>query len=336
MKKLFILLLAVALLFVGCSSSGEEEPAVEDESSMSVALITPEKIGANQFFTLMVDGVTQAGEDLGVNVTVIESADPSAIEENLRVAVAEDYDLIIAASYNSEDAIVKVAEENPDKSFAIMDTFVDHPNVRSAVFREQEAAFLMGAAAGLSTESNTVGMVVAMDIPLLSKWVVGYEEGLHYVNPDAELLVNYVGGFTDPAKAKELALLQYSKGADFIAGASALGDTGIFEAAAEKGFYTSGQDIDWTSVNPEHIVLSQLKRMDTVAYETVKIFVEGNFENGMFDYGLAENGVGVTYITHDTESPLSPFIGEETVDAVREIRDDIVAGNIVVTNPLAN
>ena len=44
---------------------------------------------------------------------------------------------------------------------------VDLPNVRSVVFREQEASYLLGAAAGLITKTNKVGMVAADDIPLL-------------------------------------------------------------------------------------------------------------------------------------------------------------------------
>lgn len=104
-----------------------------------------------------------------------------------------------------------MAAENPDRNFAIIDTVVDLPNVRSVTFREQEAAYLMGAAAGLATKTNKVGMVVAMDIPLLKKWTGGFQEGLKATNPNAEFLVNYVGSFSDPAKAKELALLQASK-----------------------------------------------------------------------------------------------------------------------------
>lgn len=341
MKKLLMSLSVFALLAAGCSSekpaAGTEngaQPAAEQKPSKKIALVLPEKIGVNPFFQQMDDGVKKAAKDLNVEVKTIESTDHSAIEQNLRAAVAENYDLIITSSFESEDALKKVAGENPEKPFAIIDTVVDLPNVRNVVFREQEAAYLIGAAAGLSTKTNTVGIVVAMDIPILKKWTVGYEEGLKATNPNAKLLVNYVGGFTDPAKAKELALLQHSQGADFINGAAAVGDLGVFEAAKEKGFYTAGQDVDRTTIDPEHIVLSQLKGTDAVAYDTVKQFVEGTYKPGVFDYGLKENGVGVTFVTHESTSPLSPFIGEETIKKVKEIKDEIVSGKRTVTNPL--
>ncbi|WP_028611757.1 BMP family lipoprotein [Paenibacillus harenae] len=305
----------------------------ESAEAKKVALVLPEKIGVNKFFVLMDEGFKKAGEEFGVEVKTIESTDPAAFEQNLRATVAEDYDLIITATFQAEDALNKVAAENPDKPFAIIDTIVDQPNVRSVQFREHEAAYLMGALAGLSTKTNKVGAVVAMDAPLLAKYTFGFEQGLKSTNPDAEFLVNYVGSFTDPVKGKELALLQQSKGADFIAGMAAVGDNGVFDAAKEKGFYASGQDTDRTVEDPEHIVLSQLKGTDAVAYETVKAFVEGNFDFGAADYGLKENGVGLTFVTRESESPLSPFIGQENVDKVKLIAEDIISGKIVVELP---
>lgn len=337
MKKLLSLfVLALVLLVAGCGAqeSTEKKSSAKAEKK-KIALVLPEKIGVNPFFQQMDEGAKKAAKEFGVDVKTIESTDHAAIEENLRVAVAENYDLIITSSFESEDALKKVASENPDRQFAIIDTFVDLPNVQSVNFREHEAAFLLGAAAGLSTKTDKVGMVVAMDIPLMKKWTVAFEQGLKETNPDAEFLVNYVGSFTDPAKAKELALLQASKGADFIAGASAVGDLGVFEAAKEKGFYTAGQDVDRTEVDPEHVVLSQLKGTDAAAYETVKAFANGSFKPGVVEYGLKEKGVGLTYVTQESKTPLNSFVGQTVIDKVKTLSEDIVSGKREVKNPLS-
>ncbi|WNR42111.1 BMP family lipoprotein [Paenibacillus roseipurpureus] len=342
MKKALISIFAVSVLLTGCataktdtaSPSAEATKAAAAKSDKKIILITPEKIGLNPFFAQEDEGVKRAAKEFGVNVKTVESTDASAIEQNLRAAVADNYDLIITSSFESEDALKKVAAENPKKSFAIIDTVVDLPNVRSVVFREHEASYLLGAAAGLATKKNIVGMVAAVDIPLIKKYTVGFQEGLKSTNPNAKLIVNYVGSFTDPAKAKELALTQFAQGADFIAGASAVGDLGVFEAAKEKGFFTSGQDIDRTVTDPQHIVLSQLKGTDAVAYQTVKDFVTGSFKFGAVDYGLKEDGVGLTFVTKDSKSALSPFIGQDIVTKVKAIREDIVSGKIKVENPV--
>lgn len=335
MKKLFTLLLVMGILITGCTAK-DGDSVGDNKDSISIALVTPEKIGVNPFFKQMEDGLLKAAEEFSVDTIVIESADHNAIEENLRAAVAEGYDLIITSSFHAEDALKKVASENPDKDFAIIDTVVEGENIRSVVFREHESSYLLGATAGLITKTDTVGMVVAMDLPLMKKWTEGFRDGLKSVNDDAKYHINYVGSFTDPAKAKELALLQNEKGADFIVGASAVGDLGVFEAAKEKGFYTSGQDIDTTVYDPEHIIMSQLKRTDTVVLETVRDYINGSYESGVLDYGIKEGGVGLTFVTHESESPLSPFIGEEVILKVKKIKDKIISGEIVVENPLMN
>ncbi|NOV04574.1 BMP family lipoprotein [Paenibacillus planticolens] len=342
MKKALISMFAVTVLLTGCATAktdtaapnAEATKAATAKSDKKVILITPEKIGLNPFFAQEDEGVKKAGKEFGITVKTVESTDASAIEQNLRAAVADNYDLIITSSFESEDALKKVAAENPKKSFAIIDTVVDLPNVRSVVFREHEASYLLGAAAGLATKKNVVGMVAALDIPLIKKYTVGFQEGLKATNPNAKFIVNYVGSFTDPAKAKELALTQFAQGADFIAAASAVSDLGVFEAAKEKGFYTSGQDIDRTVTDPEHIVLSQLKGTDAVAYQTVKDFVEGTFKFGSVDYGLKEDGVGLTFVTKESKSALSPFIGPDVITKVKAIRDDIVSGKVKVENPV--
>ena len=336
-KLLALIVLALVLLVAGCGAQeSTEKDTSSKEDKKKIALVLPEKIGVNPFFQQMDEGAKQAADEFGVELNTIESTDHSAIEENLRVAVAEGYDLIITSSFESEDALKKVATENPDRQFAIIDTVVDLPNVQSVNFREHEAAFLLGAAAGLSTKTDKVGMVVAMDIPLMKKWTVAFEDGLKETNPDAEFLVNYVGGFTDPAKAKELALLQSSKGADFVAGAAAVGDLGVFEAAKEQGFFTSGQDVDRTEVDPEHVVLSQLKGTDAAAYETVKAFANGDFKTGVVEYGLKEKGVGLTYVTHESKTPLNSFVGQEVIDQVKALHEEIVSGKREIKNPLSN
>ncbi|OAB35954.1 BMP family lipoprotein [Paenibacillus glacialis] len=334
---LSIVLLAIMLAACGDNGSKDEQSSEKPETQAKgkkIALVLPEKIGVNPFFVQMDEGFKKAGAEFGAEVKTIESSDPAAFEQNLRATVAENYDLIITATFQAEDALKKVAAENPNKPFAIVDTIVDLPNVRSVGFKEYEASYLLGATAGLSTKTNKVGMVAAVDIPLIKKYTEGFREGLKTTNPNAEFLVSYVGGFNDPAKAKELALVQFGNGADFIAGAAATGDLGVFEAAKEKGFYTSGVDVDRTVIDPEHIVMSLLKSTDTVTYETVKDFVNDNFEYGAVNYGLKEDGVGLTFVTRESVSPLSPFIGQEVIDQVKKIKDDIVAGTITVTNPL--
>ena len=149
--------------------------------------------------------------------------------------------------------------------------------MRGLVFREHEGAYLVGVIFGLLSSgeyegypaSDTFGAVGAIDLPFIRRWYVGFEEGVKSVKPDANVLLAWGNGFNDPATSKELALAQNDQGAQYIFAFAAAGNFGIFEAAAERGFFTSGVDTDQRSVDPAHIVESVVKRTDVGVYESV-------------------------------------------------------------------
>jgi basic membrane protein A len=154
------------------------------------------------------------------------------------------------------------------------------------------------------------------------------------VNPDVRLQLGWATGFNDPATSKELALAQNDAGAEYIFAFSAAGNTGVFEAAAERDFYTSGVDTDQRSLDPEHIVESMVKRTDVGVHEAVCDLAAGDFSGGFAAYGLAERGVGPAFIVLDDLDPPST-LPQDVQDQVGDLADRIVAGEIVVTDFLA-
>src|SRR5438046_1562310 len=77
-------------------------------------------------------------------------------EPNLRLLAAQGADLVVAVGFMMEPATRKVARDNPQTKFLLLDTpILDEagkpstlPNVRAVVFRENEGTFLAGAVAG--------------------------------------------------------------------------------------------------------------------------------------------------------------------------------------------
>ena len=94
-------------------------------------------------------GLVSAREQYDIE---FETADSRTLEENVTLLqrwAAADYDLIIAIGYHNGPAIAQVAESFLQKRFAIIDTEVEGENVWSAVFREDETDYMMGALAAL-------------------------------------------------------------------------------------------------------------------------------------------------------------------------------------------
>src|SRR5262245_35033839 len=178
------------------------------QSELKVAYVTPDPIGQNQFLNLGQDGVDRVAEEYGVETETVESTNPSEREENVRAVARDGWDVVVVLGFEFLDIITQAADEFPDTYFVTVDFCLEEPkpNVHCAVFREHEAAFLIGAVAGLLTESNVIGTVTAIDTPFTRRWPEGFEQGALEVNPDVDVKSLFVGSFTDPAKAKEQAL----------------------------------------------------------------------------------------------------------------------------------
>src|SRR5207244_2481407 len=92
-----------------------------------------------------------------------ESADTASIADNLQAAVDDGYDLIVANSFESADAVTALAAANPNQKIAIVDTTPTspEPDVLSLLFKEHEGSFLLGAtivllATGVDTDQRSL------------------------------------------------------------------------------------------------------------------------------------------------------------------------------------
>lgn len=304
---------------------------VSAEDAMTVTMVTDTAgLGDQNFNDLAKKGLDKAGADFGVTTNVIESRDAAAYIPNLTQA-AESGDLTVAVGFLLTDAIVEIAKQYPDEKFLLIDSVAVDPdtseplsNVASVTFKEQEAAFLAGVAAGLSTKSNKLGVVGGIKIPPVVRYAVGFEAGAKSVNPDVEVIVSYADTFSDPALGKELTLAQFNQGADIafpVAGATGIGS---FDAAKEKGegFWVVAADADQSQLGAEHQLAVAAKGVDTAVVTVSKALVDGAFAGGPQALGLKEGGVDL----------LNPggYVTEEIMKTVEAYKAAIIDGSLVV------
>ena len=334
---------AVALLatVAGCSSSGGDSGGGDTGSGgeTSLILITPTPIGSNNFLQLAEEGLEQAAEEYGATVDVFESEDPTSIQQNIDAALREQPDIIIGISFSVLDQFVQAAQDNPDQQFLLVDTSPEEEieNVTSAVFKEYEATYLTGVEAGLLAEEGGVGVVAALDTPFIHRWIDPFFAGAESVRPGVQTAVQYVGGdnpFGDQARAKAQALILAEGGATYVQAAASGGNTGVFEAAAEQGFKAFGVDTNQCLESPGNVVDNAIKRVDVALIEGVGEVLDGN-TGGLTAYGLAEGGVGLTGLedgVEDSQCLIADY--PEILEQVAEVRDQIIAGELEVQDPL--
>ena len=341
MKKTFKKFLALSLCFfmaVSLASCGakeeksaekpdnaKEENAKTDGKKKRIALICD--VAGTQVFVLdMIAGFNESAEKYGFEPIIAECPDSGAYEDNARALLEEGVDLLIGGGWQSAEVIQKMATEFPDKAaYAIIDSEVEAENVKCVSFREQEGAYLIGQIAAMVADekSTTFGGVHVSQGPGSFKWRWGYMEGVKAIRPDAKFVFNYVGSYNDPAKSKEYAIQQFEQGCSFINAAAAGGDKGVFEAAKEKGFYTSGQDVDLTSPDNEWVLTCQIKDTRSTMVNLLDTYYSDNWNTDNVTWGVEEGTIGAVHVTHESKNPRSEKLTDENIAKLKEVVEKI-------------
>jgi basic membrane protein A len=284
-------------------------------------------------------GAQRAIKELGARVRFVEPGEGSDREAGLRLLAAEGMKLVIGVGFIFTDDLTALAHEYPNVAFAGVDFAVTigadgnpeppPPNLAALKFREEQGSFLVGAIAALVGDSKKVGFVGGMDSPLIHKFEAGYRAGVKEVCPDCEVLVQYAGvtpdAFRNPGRGKELALSQYQQGVNVIYHASGSTGLGVFEAARTMNRYAIGVDADQYHEAPGRVLTSMVKRVDNAVYDAILRVKEHRFTGGIYNFGLAEDGVGYVYDEHNRA-----LIPDAVRARVEALKADIIAGRIAV------
>lgn len=274
-------------------------------------------------------GAERFMEETGIEYRDFEIQNDAQREQALRRFAQQGHNPIIAIGFSHGAAVEKVSAEFPDTDFAIVDMVVEQPNVRSIVFKEQEGSYLAGVAAALASESQAVGFVGGMDIPLIRKFECGFLGGARSVNPDIEFIGNMTGtdgsAWNNPTRGDELARSQFARGVDVIYHAAGGTGVGVLQAAADEGKLGIGVDSNQNGMHPGAILTSMLKRVDNAVFDSFSDAMNGEFTYGFDVNGLAEEGVGLALDENNEE-----LMTAEILEAVNLARQQIVEGEVVV------
>ena len=335
-RRILALGMAVAMSMSLAACGGSDGSTAESGSSekassdFKIGLVT-DVAGVNDgaFNQIAWEGMQRAEEEFGVTVNYLESNTDADYAPNLETFIDEDYDLIISIGYMLADATKAAAEENPDIKFAIVDdATIDLPNVTCLTFKAEQASYLVGYVAGLTTKTNNVGLVIGMANETMNQFGYGYCAGVLDANPNCRIQQLNANSFGDAATGKAMATTEITNGADVIFHAAATTGRGVIEACQEAGIYAIGVDSDQSSIAPNTVLTSAMKRVDNACYDSIKSLVEGTLESGVHVYDLTEGGVDI--------APSQDLIDPDVITAVEEVKQKIIDGEIVVPDDKAS
>jgi basic membrane protein A len=336
------LLCALALLAFTGPACRQQIHGADDKSKIHVGIVFD--IGGKDdrsFNAAAWEGVRRAAKDFPIVLRDVEPGDPTSIEPAMRAFAERGYDLIIGVGFAQTPIMEQVAKDYPKLNFAIIDGVSQLPNVASLIFKEHQGSYLVGIIAARTTRTGTLGFLGGMDIPLIHKFEVGYEEGARSINPNIRVIANYIGvtdaAWNDPVKGKELARSQIDRGADVIFTAAGNSGLGAFDAVEQAGKdeqgrarrFVIGVDSNQNWVKPGFVLTSMVKRVDNAVYQIVNDKVNNKFQGGLHVYGLENDGVGYAFDQYNQD-----LIPPEVKAEAEAAKQKIISGQIQVTDAM--
>ncbi len=280
----YLALVGAVMMVVAACGSTSSGPAAKQ---VKVGLVTD--IGGlndKSFNHLAYVGLQKAIADFKVKGDVTESKTGDDYVPNLTNFASKNYDLVIGVGFLMQEAIGKVSGSFPNVHFAIIDGAgtdasgkdLQHSNVQSLFFKEQDAGAMVGVIAGMLEKNkkapgntNVISAVGGVSIPPVNHYIAGFKWAATMEDPGIKVLVGYSNNFTDPAKCKSVAQSQIGPG--------------------QAKVYSIGVDADQKDADAS-VIASALKKVDQATYTAIKNVVNNQFQGGALTFSIANDGAG--------------------------------------------
>ncbi len=346
MKKEVVI--AVVMLTLGVLLGSVLAVGAQSAAPLRVVYLVNGSLGDKGFYDSAASGLYRMRDELGAEIKIIEMGrDETSYEGNFIDVSEQDWDLIISGTWSVKELAQEIAVQFPDKDYIFFDGQVDYDvvttgNMMGINYLSNEGSFMAGALAALMLDSGDekidpekriLGFVGSMDSPNINDFLVGYIEGIKYIDPEIKLMTSYVGSFEDVPKALEMTKQLYNQGAQIVFAPASQSILGAVTAASDSDKYLIGCDQDiWAQVSesdPESasvIISSALKKVGDLLFTAASGFFDGSMTTDKnYTLGLKSGAVGLA----ENENFIT-VVPEEIRARLGEISELVMNGEIVV------
>ena len=348
MKKItsVLLVLVIALSLFANGASETTTPAAAESSKPTIRLMTDATgIDDKSFNAAAWRGILAFyGDTLekttgrGKYYDVVTAATQDMYIPNLQQATDEGYSLICATGFTFAYAMQEIAKKNPKQNYVIIDVdWLQGDNILQFIFKEEEGSYLVGLVAALQAKADGIsnpkfGFIGGVPGATITKFEMGYIQGIHAVYPNAEFVDYYANDWGKPELAKAQAKNWYDNGVYCIF--SAAGGTGNGTIAQAKEYRLQGKNVWAIGVDSDQyedgiyadgksaVLTSMVKRVENSTKMALDEVAAGTFKGGVVHMGMKENGVDYS----KANKALSADVAKQ-VDAAK---GDIINGKIKI------
>ena len=329
-RSLLVLALVVVMLAATACAPAPTETAFKAGMVTDIGGIDDASFNATSWH-----GMELAADKLGIEVQYLESQQQTDYAANITQFLDQGYNIIVTVGFLLGDDTETFAKDNPDTDFAIVDYAYEttYDNLLGLTFSTDQAAFMAGYAAAAMTQTGKVGTFGGIEIPTVTIFMVGYENGVNYYNEQHGTNVEvlgmdlFVGNFESTDDGRRAGEDLISEGADIIMPVA--GPVGLGTAAAVQenpGTMLVGVDTDWCVSAADFcpvVLTSVMKNMDVAVENAVTAAYNGDFQGGVYVGTLENDGVGLAPF-HEFESALPAGLTDE----LAQVQAGLIDGSI--------
>ncbi len=323
--------------------------AAEAADQLKVVYLVNGSLGDKGFYDSAASGIKMMEEKLGAETKIVEMGrDETSYEGNYLDVSEQDWDLIVSGTWSVKELVEQVAAEYPEKNHMFFDGEIDFSKVTDGnaigiSYYANQGSFMAGVLAAkmfesgdarIDTSKKVLGFVGSMDVSNINDFLVGYIEGIKYVDPEIKVLTSYVGSFEDVPKCMEMTTQLYNQGAQIVFAPASQSILGAATAAADADKYLIACDQDLyaqiAETDPEMaatVLSSSLKKVGESLYTVTEGLINGTMEMGKnYTLGLDSGAVGLA--KNDNYMAIVPEAVRAEID---EIEGKVISGEVTVS-----
>jgi basic membrane protein A and related proteins len=255
-----------------------------------------------------------------------------AVEQTMKDMIVQDgLTVLFPTSFGYYDPhVLRVAKQFPEVQFFHCGGFYvegKHPkNVGSFFGYIDEAQYVAGVVAGLTTKTNKLGFVGAKPVGQVLRNINSFTLGARSVNPKVSVQVAFTGDWSLPVKEAEATNGLIDQGADVIT-CHVDSPKVVIQTAESRGVYSSGYHASQAAIAPKGYLTGaewdwkNVYRTYVTDVEQKKSLQAGSIPH-TYRGGLKEGFVKL--------SPYGPAVSDATKAAADRVKAKFMDGSMVI------
>jgi len=339
------------------NQGGESEPPLGE---WSVGVVTDVgTVDDKNFNQYSFEGAQLGAQDIGApEPDVAVPSDASQYASLIQNFLDTGHNIIVTVGFNLTPDTMTAALANPDVWFVAVDqapclnadgtpnaagfpcegdAAALMPNFVGLQYQEDQAGYLAGIVAATVSENGVIGGIGGINlVPAVVRYLQGYELGAKSVNPDINVITDYVStadfgvAFNNPGEGKTFAE-QFigSNSPDVVFQVAGKTGNGVLEATCDNDLIGIGVDVDqWLSLSADTdptydcILTSAEKHLSSSVQSTINAIAEDTLvtEGGILKFDASNDGIGVSP-DHSDSGLITPDLEQLLADTLVGMQD---------------